>query len=763
MTAQSSEQVLVGVLTLANKSDATTVTVYLSSQPTPVYKNVVLIKSLTPISSRMAEATPQAYSGSIVLDNSPGSYGFERRFSDLFERYTPINRAITLTIGSGTPGSTIETFTTIFKGKVTGWSINTSAQTLTLTVGGRELSRAVMTKMIDSVSFPYAPAGSLGQFLPIVFGSNVQVKPYLIAESPSGAYPSWAYATILAQTFPVGGIQAYYAKDVDGKYQEIQAAAAKDTAVFSNAGTRYTYVTPETETAYWMRWETTENYIITHVAVEGQGTGNGSLTVDGELKVIIYDGQAGTNEPGRVLAEGAVPGSTYQTSFRGSTGSYFHIYFSLKKPLVMSRTDGGGYWLAVKYTPSSGGNIRIVNTNDQSNAYTFLRHNSYSGGWYSSHSNTATLWRHWFYGMTLADDPNGYVAGGNDSDGLNYATITAGEGLTYSTTSDPRLDGVDLVVEINGLTDDSSGTITGTPDALITRPDHAIRLVNYTWNGSAWAAGNVSTTKYSATWAALTSDNYGRSVGGASSGRQTAADITAAIARNTACRCALNMAATYPVGVYAWGTNITSSVTISDEDAEITQVQQYGLETIINRIKLYYDKQVVSFDVINQAAQGQFRNYAGTVDWYNGLNAFVTYLADASADVFGGNELKEAGFDWLSDSTSAESVAKYFLSVFSFPHVMVTLELPLPKYYALDIFDVITICHPELPAYFGTSPDARNPTYGGNDADLYRGLYAKRAVSYRAQIEAREVVFEAGGFPKLRLTARLLINSNDPT
>lgn len=762
MTSQQNQFWLLAQVVLKAKADASTLNCYLcSQQDTNFNNNPPIIKSMTPISSRMGDYMPNAYAGSLVLDNSPGSYGYERRFSDLFERYAIVNQTIAIAIGSNDlSGTKADGYTTIFKGKITSWTINGSAQTLTLQISGREMSRQVMTKMIDSATFADAPAGSLGQYLPIIFGSNVQTKAYLTARSPSGSYPTWAYATILAQTFPVGGVQTYYAKDTAGVYQEVQAAAAKDTAVFNNEDARYSYVSPVSETAYWMRWTTRNNYIITHVAVEGRGTGNAGLTVDGELRLIIYDGQLGTDAPGRMLAEGAIPASTYQTSFRGSTSSYFTIPFSLSKPLVMNRTDGGGYWLSIKYTPVSGGSIRIVTSNLSANAYTFTKSNT--SGWYSTYSNTTSNWRFWFYGMTLADDPNG-TAGAVDEYGLNYATIAGGQGYTFTTTSDPVLSGVDLIVEVNGLLDDSSGSITGSANSLITRPDHAIKLMNWTWNGSAWAAGPVSTSKYSATWAALTSDTFTRTVAGRTEGRATTSDICGAIARNTACRCALNMSAAYPIGVYAWGTAVSSSALISDEDASIVQVQQYGLETVVNGVRLYYDKQLTSFDLIAQAAQGQFRNYAGAIDWYNGLNSYVTELADASEDVFGVNELKETGLDWVGDSTTAESMAKYYLSVFSFPHIMVTFEVPLHKYSALDIFDVVTLCHPELPAYFGTSSDPRDPSYGGSDADLYRGLYAKRAVSYRAQIEAREILFDTGGYPKLRLTARLLINTNDPT
>jgi hypothetical protein len=64
-----------------------------------------------------------------------------------------------------------------------------------------------------------------------------------------------------------------------------------------------------------------------------------------------------------------------------------------------------------------------------------------------------------------------------------------------------------------------------------------------------------------------------------------------------------------------------------------------------------------------------------------------------------------------------------------------------------------------LPAYFGTSANAKLPSYDGTELNPIGGHYWKRAQPYRAQIEAKETIFNAGGTSKLRLDCRLLLNS----
>ena len=107
---------------------------------------------------------------------------------------------------------------------------------------------------------------------------------------------------------------------------------------------------------------------------------------------------------------------------------------------------------------------------------------------------------------------------------------------------------------------------------------------------------------------------------------------------------------------------------------------------------------------------------------------------------------------------------RFFASVYAHPHNFVRFEVPLFKYSTLDILDVINLVHPDLPAFHGTSSNAKNPTYGTDDVPVNVGNYWKRAKSYRAIIEGKQIDMDRDDFPTLLVTARILNNyPKDPT
>lgn len=111
-----------------------------------------------------------------------------------------------------------------------------------------------------------------------------------------------------------------------------------------------------------------------------------------------------------------------------------------------------------------------------------------------------------------------------------------------------------------------------------------------------------------------------------------------------------------------------------------------------------------------------------------------------------------------------EKVAEFLATTYALPHTFVTIELPFFDYTSLDMMDVITVTHPDLPAYFGTTSNAKLPTYNNTETPISQGHYWKRAQSYRMQIEAKEMAFNIDGYPTLRLTCRVLDNyPKDPT
>ena len=152
------------------------------------------------------------------------------------------------------------------------------------------------------------------------------------------------------------------------------------------------------------------------------------------------------------------------------------------------------------------------------------------------------------------------------------------------------------------------------------------------------------------------------------------------------------------------------------------------------------------------------------MDWDKDSNAWTVLISTLSESLYGRRELNDRVFDLINDDDSASAVGKYLLSIFRDPQWYVTFRVPFFKYNSLDLFDVVELIDPEMPAHFGTSSAAKPWTYGGSDMDINLAHYWKRAKRYRVQLEGKEVLWSIGQFPTLKLTARILPNNGiDPT
>lgn len=108
--------------------------------------------------------------GSIVIADSFGSFGEERRFSDMFERYTACDQNVTISDSTSAISSTAPTYTERWSGYIR--SVSKDADTVTLTVDGNVTLVQYLCVVINETIFPNAPAKSLGKKLPVIFGSR---------------------------------------------------------------------------------------------------------------------------------------------------------------------------------------------------------------------------------------------------------------------------------------------------------------------------------------------------------------------------------------------------------------------------------------------------------------------------------------------------------------------------------------------------------------------------------------------------------------
>lgn len=761
-------------INLTAKADGSTLTFLVTNRPawsltsTGTSYQWPILKEVQGIASLMGNYLPQTIGGSLILNNEPGSFGYERRFSDLLERYTIIDKEIKIELAEAplSEGGATASYTQIWKGTARTISLDPKQKTISINIEPRSASTKVLTKLVDPANFLSAPQRSYGTSLPLIFGDTAsEIRPVQIsADSDSFDFIDYAYCTCLANTH-LASAGTVYAKTQGDGYQAMTDAGTTTTVVQSQltaaSGTdSITSYLGNTIKLEYLSPITSGAYIINSIELEASGTGSGAFAYDGVLTFQIFEALSTDTAagPGKLIFTASRTVSDYYTQWRAA--GTFWVQFDFPEPLPLYSSKGFFFGVGLTGVQDTTG----VPGAPMSNVYTgsnyqtwFGMNNSWQKG---ANTNFHRRWR--MYGVTI--DQN--IAITTDEMGLSYNYVTLAQDPLV--TAAPDLRKLDLIITATGLADDTGGTISGSPESTLVRPDHIIRMLSREYVKPDWVDTYFDSTKYAtnnnAIFSATTNQNY-RELSGITRGRRTYIEIASDLCRNSNARLVSinsNTASKY-LGLYNWGANITSVATITDEDGELLDTNFAGIDTIINQISMLYQPGIKDTNLFQQNSEGVLQPYNGSLYWDYATNYISAALSSLSRTIFGDRYLANQYFDFIGDSTSAESMAKYLLAVFAFPHVYATIRCPLAKYKSIDMFDVVTITHPELSAYLGTSSNAKLPTYSGKSVDIMQGDYMKRAQPYRAQIEGRTLEFADNKIPLVTFNCRLLLNPNDPT
>jgi hypothetical protein len=765
---------------------STTKTVKLSNRPiieeadgSTIY--FPILKAIENIGGEVGDFVPAAHNGSITLDNSPHSLGFARKFSDLLERYTLAGQPIAIYSAQTTLDDVTINAEFSLDWTTTGLTWEIDGDDLRIDVAEQALSNKVITKVIDTVTFTTAPANSVGKYLPIIFGDSVPVKPVLIINGTGIVLDLHrrAYATNFGTNFINGGAVTIYVKSNSGAtngtnstYSSVSSPSSVTTAFFAPSGAATGAVS--LTSSYAFNIEGSGALLLGHEClitggdfeIQGNntaGTPAGIVTIELLESFTVTGGGASPPNEGNVIATAKVNKSSYTTQWQATAATTSVIPFGFDKPakLVGSNT----YWLAFKGSNETGASRTDMKITGSGTTYIKA---STDATFYLS--NAAAGARTNLYAAKFTDVPD---AGTTDANGLGYSYIEISQNGGLGTA--PSLQNLDIVVIANGITDDGSGTLTGSASARVRAPHHVIKALDLQWTGSAWTTTGAkidqshfssSLSNHGETGTGVSTLALPRQIGGYSEGRKTAADLMAEICRNSAMKISRYNGSSQQFTLYAWGDTRTTVTTITDEDAKLLSVKALGAETIINRVAMNYWKDI-TFDDLLGAAGKRVDSYKYSTIYDIATSTLAATLSTTSVNLFGRNELAEENFNFISNNqtTYAQSVAEYFLRTFAFPFVYVELEVPLFKYKTLiEMLDVIEIVHPGLPAYFGSDSNADFPYYSGAVTELTSGQYWKRGKRYRAQIEGKVLNYNLGQFPTMRLSARLLLNTGaDPT
>lgn len=754
---------IVAKLTLAPfDTTQSALTVYFSNQSgyetTPDPAIYPLLVSANGVGVRLSGYLAQTDTGSITLDNSPNSIGFQRKFSDLLQRYTIIQQTIQV-YSFFTPfnnfdiGALLTTGNTDFVGKIASYSLNPASGSISIRITSNKIHTGEKTKLISSDLTSSVPDSALGKYIPLVFGTGVEVRPVRVGIMGAGNnQPIWAYATNLADTFEHGGVTNYYFKNHVGDYVEVTSQDQSPQIVQAGSS-------PSDQSPNIYEWASSfssdEGKVISLMQINVRET-VGART--GRIEVSIREaGVSGVWPKMETIASG----SFNKADIPLGTDDYV-MKVTFNKAVIISADTT--YFLCISQDGWDTSNY-VAPILCTVPSYTICSMDPTKGVWGTSSSSTIG----YVYGL-YACNISEAKSSTTDSRGFrySYSTIVSGIAIPISQVA-PDLIGLDCIFKVDGLEDDDSGTITGAANATITKPHHVAELLDYAWNGSAWAAlGDFNASTFSGSHAVFSSssnDNY-RNFSGRFLSRTSSADMYGELCKATMCRIArdLNATSSNTFGLWAWGISAAVQAVLTAENSNILSVDASGTETIVNAVALQYDERLLNNDYLSAIGVGAPTSFAGTLFWNKDTSTGVAMLCEDSDTIFGEKLNATAINRYINDSQSAEAYATWLLSVFALPHVFVDITAPLAKFRTLEIFDIIEILHPDLPAFFGTTAMAKAAHYEGDPADVLSGHYLSRAQRHRAQIEAKQFDYNAGGAPEIRLTCRLLTNyPTDPT
>lgn len=671
-------------------------------------------------------------------------------------------------------------FFEIWRGRVAQCSIRPSSNepTMSVQVVRSDIPVRNITRIITADAFTDAPTRSVGQPLPVIVGSEVQVRPLPISDD-TARQVDWAYATTFGTRFYPKEVTKLYAPDFRGNMIEITSAAAKTTNITTlnrslNATvTNGTWETNEKSRAH--AFQVANNYLCPGLRLFFQAS---SGTRDGSFRLQLFENRntywtSLTNSKGVLMFDEIASAEIqYSDLAINSNVNSIAVYagdFKFNKPVPLRKSGDGYYYVWVLTRDAGTDNITLIEDSGNTAAKYWAWHNGTN--WALQNAGNQALYFEVYaftFDLTTGIAPTSDMV--DAESGLGYSYFTS----EHHDDFDCDVDTLKLVAECEGLADDTSGTLTGSSRTLIENTMSIIRVVCGDYADQTWNIDKITNDEWFATNHSYAFEvdgggdlNVYRKLSGATKGRTQLKNFLREAMRNSGSRMLSVNGYGRNLAVYPYGKPETEVAEIDDEDLLIDQVKVLNLKTAVNRVIMQLAPKLTIGDVADLVQGNIANNYSDTVD----SNLLALSIAERSQlekslALFGELQLSSSGYSFVrnDDVDSAEIIARMLLAVYPYPHVYVVGVLPYAKYSFLNIMDVVGITHPDVFSYQGTSKTSSTYSYDGTLTDLLgSGEYAKAAKRYRAQIESLEISKRKKEAAQLQISARLLISETEVT
>jgi len=727
-----------------------------------------ILTSIGEVTLAAGDILPSASVSEIVINNAIGSFGADRKLSDLFERYSIVGQTVTVYVGSASNFlDRPDSWEVIGTGKVASWTTGLAANppTLTLQVTPFKISDRVLSLEVapEIDGMELAPESSIGKPLPIVlckrdiynfdYTSYPQISPIRItADGQSTA--RYAVCTLFYRhtRASLNFNNAIYVKKAWEDQQDIWTAIGLDDqgddyllpatdpvsfALLQYSLDTYSAVAYKIPDHFGLD-ETWKGLIATGVKFTCIGNGTAGRVSSGRLSVFILRVRKNTNSVVGAMTQGQVVLANYDylNNQLDAFGDHisFEINVSFDQAVVIDPGDNDSYdfYIGWEYSNNQNqvNNFGIGKYTDSLLAvppptYAYLFRSSGSAG---GTSNTA--WRtppaldnyQPAFQLQIASGTFNEHVESYSKDGLTYASIELAQVTPDSGQVNPSLDAIELIVPAEGF-------FSYAPPTIIVEPQQVLKHVSYIWNGEEWVDDNavnislLDESHYAPLFGAGES-HRARQVSGAIDEKINYQDFINQLARGTACR--IGVTTTGQIYLYPWGITTLPAFAIGAEDIIPLSWEARNDSTIVNRVSVTCDK---IYTITNN--QREEDGYALSIDYGSISYMPVEYRTVQSTNLYGVRSLEENKFPifgfnntgdpgdvgrigipgYLTGQSSAWSVdflADYYISRFALPMTYCSFVVPYHRYKGIKMFDVIQFSHPAFPAFYGTDPNARS-------------------------------------------------------
>lgn len=771
---------------------------------------VPILDRLGEVGQSMDVFMPRETSFEISINCKPGSFGYERRFVDLLDRYALVEQPVSVYYGYADNEGQEPTWTIQARGVMQ--SPRLSQDYLSIRVNNNPIQYKYLGSVIDADRFPDAPQGSYGQTIPIVFGDWAEVQPIPLDSNALNAEGDpdpqrFAIASSLgidsldsSFLYPVhiSGTGSYapdnhynvYAKAHSGFFREVYLPdSEKYTSIDGGTGGLNNRSTSGASVNIFDTSITERLYKITvptpspissalELRLVSPTSGSGHNT-NGEWIIKIYshdklDGTSGSGfpVPSQVVYQASIKKSDYASSI-AATSTTFSVWVAFDKPMVWDTTKFQ-YSISIQVTESTNSALTECKAGGSGNTVSGwdLLPSSTGAYWQRNNSRDVIAWC--FYNPLIDFDNLGDQFGVSLVDdkgfGVHGMIIAPPQALPASIAGVLRhYNDLPFVVSMKGIEDDYDGTITGTSrsslyggDAPINRPDHILRmLAGKGTSALTWELSGYDTNLFSAEIGQISnpSSAYYRKISGTTKSKETLRSTMQAIAENHMLQIVPVVTSTEEVRFSCLPYQAIRSpvVTLTDNDIEILSFYQLDATSVINDFVMRYGRTYRS-DPTNAIIGGY--NFSG-FQYSRRIPSYLVSVYGQSRFLFGSKDLSRQSFDMIGDENSAATIIEAYLRVFSEPWNIVEVNVPLRYYQDLKIMDSVFIQSYKLPAFFGTSEESSFPLFDGDETDPRVGRDRPRANLYQAEIRSNFISNSSDSAAKRKLTLRLITNSNE--